>query len=134
VEDLDAFRQAGRTLLSLGLIREAEGNLSTFDGRTLTITRTGASLGALGADDIRSGGFDGDLPGASSDLEIHRRTYRERGPGAVAHAHPAGSMPPGGGGPGGHGVYEFGSTLSAAVGAVVATARALAGTKTEGSG
>jgi hypothetical protein len=29
---LEEFRSAGRTLFSLGLVKGAEGNLSTFDG------------------------------------------------------------------------------------------------------
>jgi methylthioribose-1-phosphate isomerase len=120
---LERFREAGRTLLSLGLVRGTEGNLSTFDGATLVITRTGSSLGELGGDDLIVGPLDGDLPGASSDLEVHRRTYRARGPGAFAHAHPAGTVPEDGGGPGAHGVYEFGPTLEAAVNAAVEDVR-----------
>src|SRR6476646_5644116 len=88
---LDAFRLAGRTLFSFGLIAGAEGNLSTFDGSTLAITRTGSRLDALGPHDLIAGPIGGDLPGASSDLEVHRRTYAERGAGAVAHCHPPGT-------------------------------------------
>ena len=114
-DQLDAFRRAGRTLFSFGLVKGSEGNLSTFDGATLVITRTGSALDALQDDDLIVGPIGGDLPRASSDLEVHRRMYAERGPGAVAHCHPAGTVPEGGGGPGHHGVYAFEATLAAAV-------------------
>jgi ribulose-5-phosphate 4-epimerase/fuculose-1-phosphate aldolase len=110
-------------LFSLGLVREAEGNLSTFDGELLAITRTGARLAELSPSDVVAGGLDEDLTGASSDLEFHRATYRSRGPGAIAHAHPPGSVPEGAGGPGEHGVYAFAATLAEAVEAVVGRAR-----------
>ena len=41
--------------------------------------------------------------------------YADRGSGAVAHCHPLGTVPEGGGGPGAHGVYAFGPTLEDAV-------------------
>ena len=122
--DLEPFRAAGRTLFSLGLVRGSEGNLSTFDGRTFRITRTGARLGALSSGDLVAGSLEDDLTGASSDVEVHRRTYRERGPGAVVHAHPAGTVPEGGGAPGEHGVYVDGRSLDEAVAQAVRDARA----------
>jgi ribulose-5-phosphate 4-epimerase/fuculose-1-phosphate aldolase len=120
---LAGFRSAGRTLFSLGLVKEAEGNLSTFDGNSMAITRTGATLADLSETDVLTGNLDGELPGASSDLEVHRNMYRGRGRGAVAHAHPPGTVPERGGGPGDHGVYAFAGTLAEAVEAVVAKAR-----------
>jgi ribulose-5-phosphate 4-epimerase/fuculose-1-phosphate aldolase len=121
--DLAGFRSAGRILFSLALVRGEEGNLSTFDGSTLAITRTGVSLAGIDQRDVLTGGLAGDLPGASSDLEVHRAMYRERGPGAVVHAPPPGTAPEGGGKPGGHGVFAFAPTLSQAVEAVVEGAR-----------
>src|SRR5262249_54751260 len=59
-ESLDAFRRAGRTLFSFGLVKGTEGNLSTFDGGTLVITRTGARLDSLEARDLVAGRVDGD--------------------------------------------------------------------------
>ena len=115
-----------RTLFSLGLVREAEGNLSTFDGNKMAITRSGAVLGDLSEADVLMGGLDGALPDASSDLEVHRNMYRGRGRGAVAHAHPPGTVPEEGA-PGEHGVYAFAGTLAEAVEAVVATARRAGG-------
>src|SRR5690349_17582514 len=90
-DPLDAFRLAGRTLFSFGLIAGAEGNLSTFDGSTLVITRTGSRLDALEPRDLIEGPIDGDLPDASSDVAVHRRMYAENGPGAIAHCHPPGT-------------------------------------------
>src|SRR5207247_2049634 len=42
-----------------------------------------SSLGDLGEGDLIAGSLDSELPGASSDLEVHRRSYRARGPGAL---------------------------------------------------
>lgn len=115
----EAFDEAGRTLAAEGLIRASEGNLSTFDGERLTITRTGCELGSLAPGDVLEGTFDEPPAAASSDLEIHLATYRERGVGAIAHAHPAGTVPAGWveGEP--HGVYGFGPTLADAVRGIV---------------
>ena len=116
----DAFAEAGGTLAARGLVRGSEGNLSTFDGERLTITRTGCALGSLVPTDVLEGTLDAPPPGASSDLAIHLATYRERGPGTIAHAHPAGTVPSGWveGQP--HGVYSFEETLTQAVDRIVA--------------
>lgn len=121
--DLSAFRRAGRTLVSLGLVRGSEGNLSVWDGERLWITRTGSRLGDLGPDDVLEGTLDEPPAGASSDLGIHVRMYRERGPGAVAHAHPPGTVPEGWveGQP--HGRYAHASSLEEAVARLVREAR-----------
>ena len=121
---LEPFHEAGRILFSLGLVRGSEGNLSTFDGARLVITRNGCSLADLASEDLVEGTLEGGAPpDASSDLEVHRRLYTDRGRGALAHAHPPGSVPRGGGGSGEHGVYVFGESLREAVEALVAKAR-----------
>jgi ribulose-5-phosphate 4-epimerase/fuculose-1-phosphate aldolase len=97
------------------LIRGTEGNLSTFDGETIVITRAGAPLEELVEQDLVTGSLEGPLDGASSDLAVHRRFYRERGPGAVVHAHPPGTVPAGDVASGEHGVYVFASSLERAV-------------------
>lgn len=122
-EALEAFVDAGLTLASLGLVKESEGNLSCFDGQRLAITRTGCALAALTAGDVLEGTLDAPPAEASSDLAIHVATYRERGPGAVAHAHPAGSMPPGWVEGQAHGAYALAATLGDAVASIVAEAR-----------
>jgi ribulose-5-phosphate 4-epimerase/fuculose-1-phosphate aldolase len=113
VEDADAFRSAGRILFSFGLAKGAEGNLSTYRDGALRITRTGSRLADLSGEDVMSGSLEGELPGGSSDLEYHRRLYAERGPGAIAHAHPPGRTSEGP--PGEHGLYTFATTLEDAV-------------------
>jgi ribulose-5-phosphate 4-epimerase/fuculose-1-phosphate aldolase len=119
----DAFRSAGRALFSLGLVRRTEGNLSTFDGTTLVITRAGSPLDGLVDLQLVAGSLEAALNGASSDLEVHRRLYRERGPGAVVHAHPPGTVPEGEVTSGEHGVYVFASSLERAVELAVREAR-----------
>ena len=121
--DLDTFRRAGRTLFSLGLIRGSEGNLSTFDGTVLAITRTGSELADLGEDDVLEGTLEAPPEGASSDLEVHLAWYRERGIGAIVHAHPPGSVPEGTPESGRHGAYAFGPDLADATRQVVDEAR-----------
>lgn len=121
--DLSEFRAAGRTLFSLGLVKGSEGNLSTWDGRRLLITRSGSELADLADDDVVSGALDEPPAGASSDLELHVELYGRKGPGAVAHAHPPGSVPPGWveGQP--HGGYAHAPTLAEAVDRLVSDAR-----------
>lgn len=113
--DLSAFRRAGRTLFSLGLVKGSEGNLSVWDGERLRITRTGCSLAELGPGDLLEGTLEDPPADASSDLEVHRAMYRRLGPGAVVHAHPAGSVPEGWveGQP--HGRYAHAASLEEAV-------------------
>ncbi len=88
-EALIEFRAAGRTLFSLGLVRDSEGNLSVWDGDRLAITRTGCQLASLDATDLLHGTLDAPPENASSDLALHLERYRENGPGAIVHAHPA---------------------------------------------
>jgi methylthioribose-1-phosphate isomerase len=120
-DEIEAFRVAGRYLASRGLVRETEGNLSTFDGSRLVITRTGSVLADLGPGDVLIGTADRLPTGASSDTGLHVDHYRTYGPldgvRAIVHAHPAGSMPAPGAEPrhGRHGVYGTGRTLEQAV-------------------
>lgn len=121
--DVEDFRGAGRTFYSLGLVRGSEGNLSTFDGERLLITRTGCELSRLAEDDVLEGTLEAPPEAASSDLSLHLERYERAGLGAVAHAHPPGSVPDGWveGQP--HGDYAFGGTLAEAVARLVAMAR-----------
>ena len=122
--DLSEFRSAGRTLFSLGLVKGSEGNLSVWDGERLRITRTGSELARLGDRDVLDGTLDDPPERASSDLGLHVAMYRKDGPGAVAHGHPPGSVPPGWveGQP--HGTYAHAGTLEEAVDRLVEEARA----------
>jgi ribulose-5-phosphate 4-epimerase/fuculose-1-phosphate aldolase len=120
------FAGAGRTLFSMGLVKGSEGNLSTFDGVRLKITRTGCSLASLADGDVLEGSLDEPPAGASSDLAVHVDHYRRSGPGAVAHAHPAGSVPDGWVEGQAHGIYAFAPTLEEAVAVIVEGVRATA--------
>jgi L-fuculose-phosphate aldolase len=120
---LDEFEKAGRTLFSLGLIRETEGNLSTWNGTHLRITRTGARLFELGGDDVAEGTLEEPPRGASSDAAVHAEMYRELGAGAIAHAHPPGTVPQGWEQGQPHGRYVHAMTLEQAVATLVAEAR-----------
>jgi L-fuculose-phosphate aldolase len=121
--DLNAFRSAGRTLFSLGLVKASEGNLSMWDGQRLRITRTGSELADLAEGDVLEGTLEAPPPEASSDLGLHLAMYREHGPGAVAHAHPPGSVPEDWTEGEPHGAYAHAATLEAAVERLVARAR-----------
>jgi ribulose-5-phosphate 4-epimerase/fuculose-1-phosphate aldolase len=121
VGTFEAFDEAGKTLAERGLVRASEGNLSTFDGSRLTITRTGCRLGELTPADVLEVTLEAPPEASSSDLAIHQATYRERGAGAIAHAHPRGTVPEGWveGEP--HGDYVFAASLGAAVEELVRT-------------
>lgn len=121
--DLNGFVDAGRTLFFLGLVKGTEGNLSTFDGSRLLITRTGCRLASLSDGDVLEGTLDGMPTHASSDAPLHVAAYGLHGPGAFAHAHPPGSVARDWveGTP--HGTYAFGATLDEAVGEIVQGAR-----------
>jgi L-fuculose-phosphate aldolase len=121
--DLAGFADAGRVLFSLGLVRGSEGNLSTWDGERLLITRTGCRLAALRPADVVEGTLEAPPLGASSDLALHLARYRDAGVGAVAHAHPPGSVPPGWIAGEDHGTYAFGPSLEAVVARLVGLAR-----------
>lgn len=67
------------------------GNLSVRDGGTFVITPTGASLGALNADELAVVDLHGhhlDGPRPSKEAFLHAATYRARpSAGAVVHLH-----------------------------------------------
>ena len=121
--DLSGFRSAGRTLFSLGLVKASEGNLSTWDGERLVITRTGSQLADLAEEDVLEGTLDAPPPEASSDLALHLAMYRAHGPGAVAHAHPSGSVPADWTEGEPHGTYAHAATLEDAVERLIARVR-----------
>ena len=123
--DLADFVDAGRTLLSLGLVKGSEGNLSVFDGTELVITVTGSELGRLTDADLVVGTLDSNPARSSSDLQRHVSSYRANGPGAVAHAHPAGTVPDDWVEGRDHGVYAFAPTLAEAVDRIVRDARSV---------
>ena len=104
-------------------MKASEGNLSTWDGERLVITRTGCELADLAEADVLEGTLAVPPPAASSDLGLHLAMYREHGPGAVAHAHPPGSVPEDWTEGEPHGAYAHAATLERAVGRLVDRAR-----------
>jgi ribulose-5-phosphate 4-epimerase/fuculose-1-phosphate aldolase len=127
MDRVERFRSAGRTLFSLGLVKGTEGSLSTFDGTTMWVTVAGATLNELSERAVVGGGLDEQIPRAPTDVEVHRSAYRDQGSGAMVHAHPPGTVPDGGDGPGEHGIYVFGPTLQEAAEDAVRQARAMEG-------
>jgi methylthioribose-1-phosphate isomerase len=119
--DLIDFRVVGQALARLGLVKGSEGNLSTFDGRLVRITRTGAKLDRLGPDDLVDWTPETPTESASSDLEKHLMLYRQQDARAVVHAHPPGSVPEGWTEGEPHGTYAHGLTLEQALASVHAS-------------
>ena len=85
------FQWVGRVLMTSGLLSLHAGNLSVRrDGRVF-ITRTGSSLGHLGAGDVVEtplGQGRRPHPRSSMELPTHLAIYEATGAGAVLHAHP----------------------------------------------
>jgi L-fuculose-phosphate aldolase len=81
----------GRRLLTEGLVVGTQGNLSTCHADLLAITPTAVPYGEIDAEAVAVVDLDGNqLAGSlepSTELPLHLRVYRERGPGAIVHAH-----------------------------------------------
>lgn len=87
----ERFAEVGRDLFLTGAVSSHGGNLSERDGEAIRITRTGAMLGRLSAEDVvettvADGGTND--PACSSELVVHRAIYAAAGARAVVHAHP----------------------------------------------
>jgi L-fuculose-phosphate aldolase len=81
----------GRRLVTEGLVVATNGNLSICDGVAIAITPTAVPYGEIDADAVCVVDLDGHrLAGSlqpSTELPLHLAVYRERGPGAIVHAH-----------------------------------------------
>ncbi len=85
------FQWVGRDLMASGLLTLHAGNLSVRRNGRVFITRTGSSLGHLGAGDVVETPLDRGQrphPRASMELPTHLAIYEATGAGAVLHAHP----------------------------------------------
>ena len=85
------FQWVGRELMALGLLSLHAGNLSVRRNGRVFITRTGSSLGHLGAGDVVEtplGRGQRPHPRASMELPTHLAIYEATSAGAVLHAHP----------------------------------------------
>lgn len=88
--DLRAFQSVGSDLYLGGLNNTHSGNLSTRDGRTIAITRTGSMLHRLVHGDVVETGLDGEDEGsrrASRELPVHRAVYQATNAQAIVHCH-----------------------------------------------
>lgn len=90
LEQLPSFQRGGETLLACGCNNSHSGNLSVRVEDGVVITRTGAMLAALTADDLVRTSMN-PTPGtrrrASTELPIHLRIYERTEFTAVAHGH-----------------------------------------------
>ena len=88
---LAAFRQAGEDLFRAGLVVPGSGNISIWTPDGVIITREGAALHRLGADDLCLIARSTEPPVATPSLDtpIHRAIYVSAGGGAIVHAHPS---------------------------------------------
>jgi L-fuculose-phosphate aldolase len=89
------FSVAGRVLRECKCNNSHSGNLSRRDGSRLVITRTGAMLGSLAAEDVVETSMlptDAERRLASSEIDVHLGIYEAiesnmNGGGAIAHGH-----------------------------------------------
>ena len=89
-ELLPAFRRAGEDLLRLGLVVPGSGNLSVWTQAGVVITREGAALHRLAAEDLCLIARSTEPPVATPSLDtpIHRAVYVSARGRAIVHAHP----------------------------------------------
>ena len=76
-EYLKKFIRVGRELYAHGLVTSHGGNLSVSDGEDIWVTRAGAQLGELTAEDVVMTTWDpySDEEGVSSEMAIHHAIY-----------------------------------------------------------
>jgi L-fuculose-phosphate aldolase len=88
---LREIRWVGKALFQEGLNSSHSGNISVRKGRSIIITRKGAMLGRLMAEDLIEVGLEEDSEKdalASSELQVHRAIYRNTPWEAIVHCHP----------------------------------------------
>ncbi|MEE9293370.1 MAG: class II aldolase/adducin family protein [Phycisphaerae bacterium] len=90
LQDLSAFDTAGRMLLACRCNNSHSGNLSIRHGHRIVITRTGAMLASLTADDLVTTSFEPteqERRRASSEIAVHLKIYQRTEHLAIAHGH-----------------------------------------------
>ena len=89
-----SFAEIGRDMFLGGLVGSHSGNMSVRVDDRVVVTRSGARLGRLSADDLVDSGMSGgDIPSeASSESSVHLAVYVNSGHLAVIHAHPANAI------------------------------------------
>jgi L-fuculose-phosphate aldolase len=86
----EAVADAARCLAAAGLAPGTAGNVSARHGELVAVTRTGATLETVSADEVAVVDLSGALvqgPPPSSELALHLGTYQRYGAGAVTHIH-----------------------------------------------
>ena len=88
------FNEVGHDMFLAGLVGSHSGNMSVLADGQVVITRSGARLGRLAADDLVEFQLSGwDIPDkASSEVSAHLEVYATSDHLAVIHAHPANSI------------------------------------------
>jgi L-fuculose-phosphate aldolase len=92
VSVLDTFQQFGRDLFVTGLVSSHSGTLSARQEDRALITRRGAMLGHLTADDLVDIALDEESPVVADDASIHQGIYRATDAQAVIYARPPYTM------------------------------------------
>ena len=85
------FARVGRVMFEGGLNNSHSGNMSVRLGDKVVITRRGAMLGELTADDLVDVGLAEDDSGialASTEVKVHRAVYAATSHLAIVHSHP----------------------------------------------
>jgi L-fuculose-phosphate aldolase len=88
---VEEFTRVGRILFDGGLNNSHSGNMSVRLGDKVVITRRGAMLGELAADDLVDIGLAEDDSGialASTEVKVHRAVYTATSHLAIVHTHP----------------------------------------------
>jgi L-fuculose-phosphate aldolase len=86
----EAVADAARCLAEAGLALDTAGNVSARYGDLVAVTRTGATLGRVSADDVALLDLSGtsvEGPPPTSELALHLGAYHRYGAGAVVHVH-----------------------------------------------
>jgi len=92
VSVLDQFQELGRDMYLTGLVSSHTGTMSVRQDGGATITRRGAMLGHLGADDLVELSLEEEGPSAPDDAPIHQAIYRATDAKAIIHARPPCTM------------------------------------------
>jgi len=88
---VEEFARVGRILFEGGLNNSHSGNMSVRLGDRVVITRRGAMLGELAADDLVDVGLAEDDSGialASTEVKVHRAVYAATSHLSIVHTHP----------------------------------------------
>ncbi|MEA2641098.1 MAG: L-fuculose-phosphate aldolase [Chloroflexota bacterium] len=90
---IDSFQLIGRDMYLTGLVSSHSGSLSVRDDGQVHISRRGAMLGHLDAEDLLGFGIEDTVPDAAPDeVLVHQAIYRQTDAHAVIFARPPSTM------------------------------------------